>query len=243
MPRLARLLPAFAVTLPLLWAGGSAAAQTPGLARQTPPRYYPLRADMPPGINACFNAAIRPAVPGELAFVRLVLPSVANVEVYGGAPVQPIPLPAAWCGLGVGTVYRFRVWGLDGYPGIELYPSIELLDNTHPPRGREGEFAIPVRLSVEEINLALSGRLVTKVVYVEQPQIASSLPTEDGLVVETLTPDYNLIQEADRRGRAVAIVRLGARTPDTQRPDPEFYGPGGPVAVPPAQPGVAPEEN
>ncbi|MGC1276128.1 MAG: hypothetical protein WBC44_20690 [Planctomycetaceae bacterium] len=211
---------------------GVTVAQSPHIPPQTPPRFYPLRHDDPPGVNAYWAGMIGQPQPSDFTFIRLDLPSTGTVEVYGFAPPRPVPLPQGWCGLSVGRMYRLKIAGLEEFPGAELYPTVEVLDRTHPPPGREAEFAVPIRLTTEEIEQALGGQLVTKVVYVEQPQLASPFPTEDGLVVETLTPDVNLLKAADQRGRPLAIVRLGARTPDPMHRDPLFYGPGGPVILP-----------
>ncbi len=230
MHRSTRIVARMTIAVAAVVTGGVTQAQ-PNLPPQVP-RFYPLRADYPPGVNARFSTAGRPPAPADLAFVRLVLPSPGQVEVYAFQPIRAVPLPAGWCGMPVGHVYRLRVSGLEQFPGVELYPTVEVLDKTQPPPGREAEFAVPVRLTVEEIEEALSGRMVTKVVYVEQPELASTLPAADNLVTETLGPDRNLIAEADRRGRPALIVRLGARTPDPNYPDPEFFGLGAPIALP-----------
>jgi hypothetical protein len=211
---------------------GVAHAQSPNIPPQTPPRYYPLRHDMPPGVNGYWAGMLRQPSPADFTYVRLELPSPGQIEVYGLDPSRPVYLPQNWCGLAIGRLYRMKISGLEEFPGVELYPTVEVVDRTHPPPGREQEFAVPVRLTTDEIEHALSGRLVTKVLYVEQPQLASPFPTQDGMVIETLMPDRNLIKEADLRGRPLAIVRLGARTPDQHSADPLFYGPGGPIALP-----------
>ncbi|MBA3316397.1 MAG: hypothetical protein H0T47_24315 [Planctomycetaceae bacterium] len=211
---------------------GIASAQSPLIPPQTPARHYPLRHDQPPGMNAYWAGMIRQPGPGDFTFVKLELSSPASIEAFAFNPPRPIPLAQNFCGMAVGQLYRMKITGLEQFPGVELYPTVEVLDRTHPPVGREAEFAVPVRLTDEEIEQALSGRLVTKVIYVEQPQVASPFPTTDGMVVETLTPDRNLLKAADQRGRPILIVRLGARTPDPLDQDLSFYGPGGPILVP-----------
>jgi len=212
---------------------GVCRAQSPNIPPQTPPRHYPLRHDAPPGAIGYWAGMIRQPTPADFTFVRIELPSPGQVEIYAD-PGRSTPLPQNGCGLAIGRLYRMKVTGLEEFPGVELYPSIEVVDKTHPPPGREQEFAAPIRFSVEEIEEALAGRLVTKVVYVEQPQLASPFPTEDGMVLETLTPNRNLLKEADLRGRPLLVVRLGARTPDPHFADPQFFGPGGPVILPAA---------
>lgn len=211
---------------------GIAAAQSPLIPRQTPARHYPLRHDQPPGMNAYWAGMIRQPGPGDFTFVKFELSSPASVEAYAFSPPRPIPLTQNFCGVAVGQMYRVKITGIEQFPGVELYPTVEVIDRTHPPAGREAEFAVPIRLTNEEIEQALSGRLVTKVIYVEQPQLASPFPTTDGMVVETLTADRNLLKAADQRGRPILIVRLGARTPDPLDRDVSFFGPGGPILVP-----------
>ena len=79
--------------------------------------------------------------------------------------------------MGVGYLFRVRVSDMPEFPGQSLYPSIEVIDRLHPPRGKVDKFPIPVELSADEIRLALSGRMITKVVYLEQPQLA--IPRRD----------------------------------------------------------------
>lgn len=232
------------LTLPvaLFVTNGIASAESPLIPGRSPARHYPLRHDLPPGVNGQWAAMIHRPSAGDITFIRFELPSHANIEVFGSMPTRAIPIPG-WCGVGVGRLYRVRISGLSDFPGVELYPTVEVVDRTTPPPGRESEFAVPIRLTAEEIEQAVSGHLLTKVVYVEQPQIASPLPTEEGLVVETLTPKHNLLEEADRRGRPILILRLGARTPDPNFPDPHFFGPGGPVLVSHQQPAPEPVET
>lgn len=211
---------------------GVASAQSPHIPAQVPPRHYPLRHDLPPGMNGYWAGMIQSPGPADFTSVKFELSSPASIEAYAFYPPRPIPLAQNWCGMAVGQIYRLKITGLESFPGAELYPTVEVLDRTHPPAGREAEFAVPVRLTDEEIGQALAGQMVTKVIYVEQPQLASPYPTTEGMVVETLTPDRNLLKAADQRGRPILIVRLGARTPDPLNQDMSFYGPGAPILVP-----------
>jgi len=128
--------------------------------------------------------------------------------------------------LGVGFTYRIRISNMPEFPKRSLYPSIELLDRLHPPRSKADRFPIPIAFTEDEIELALSGRLVTKVVYLEQPQLA--VPLEEPLPTATIEPAVNLLKEADRRGRPMAIVRIGGRQPGGEAVW-DFVGRGGPL--------------
>jgi len=72
-----------------------------------------------------------------------------------------------------------------------------------------------VHFTLEELEMALSGRLVTRVIYLEDPQ--SALPvrdTPDQQRYYEVRSDEDPLKAADRLGRPVAIMRMGSRTPE-----------------------------
>jgi hypothetical protein len=210
------------------------------LAAQGPlelPVYHPLDHHAPPGAAARWSAIANREAGTPLQFARIVLPSTGHVSVYHAGDKQPLTLESpAQLHLGVGYTFRLKIDGMPEFPGIELYPTLEVLDHLHPPPGRETQFPVPIEFSFEELQLALNNRLVTKVIYLEQPELASPLDFRSPLSPLTLEPNQNLLAEADRRGRPVALIRLGGRLPDPHRPEPGFFGAGGPVRVPLASP-------
>ena len=133
--------------------------------------------------------------------------------------------------LRVGSVYRIKISDLPDFPGAELYPTIELIDRLHPPRGREVEFAIPIALTAEEIAMALEGRLVTKVIYLEQPDRAAPVRNTNAARNRLADPRENLLAVADEAGRPMVIVRIGGRQPDAAAAESGFFGFGDPVQV------------
>jgi uncharacterized repeat protein (TIGR01451 family) len=131
--------------------------------------------------------------------------------------------------VGVGFVYRLKISGMPEFPGAEFYPTIEILDCIHPPRGREYDFPVTISFSSDEIESVVNGRLVTKVIYLEQPQLAPTGDLTQALLNRMLPADRNLLIEADRIGRPMILVRLGGRTPSTTHPDFTFFGPPAPL--------------
>jgi hypothetical protein len=125
------------------------------------------------------------------------------------------------------------------YPGLDLYPTVELLDRLHPPPGQELEFPIPLQFTEEEINAALDGRLVTKVVFLEQPQLAPPRDQVFPIPTAEFSSAVNILAEADRAGRPMAILRLGSRTPWAGGADDGFFGRGAPVFIPSPNPNAA----
>lgn len=203
-------------------------------AQQYPPvdgRQFPLNQMSPPGMSAQWATNIGRAKPSHFQPVRVILPTEGTVTFYESAD-RPIELAGpAQAGLLVGNVYRLKVSGLEDFPGVDFYPSIELIDRLHPPTGREDDFPIDFEFTPEEFEWAANGRLVTKVIYLEQPERVPTVLLDSLQRIQTIEPSRNALAEADSLGRPMAIVRLGGRTPDPLRPDPQFFGPGGPIRV------------
>ena len=178
-----------------------------------------------------------------MQFVRVELPdsgeprpagagSSGQVAFYTNAQGETAAAAApAVAALRLGSVYRMKISDLPDFPGAELYPTIELLDRLHPPRGREVEFAIPVVFTAEEISMALEGRLVTKVIYLEQPDRAAPVRSSNAARNRLADPRENLLAVADEAGRPMAIVRIGGRLPDPGAMESGFFGFGEPVQV------------
>jgi hypothetical protein len=114
----------------------------------------------------------------------------------------------------IGQVYRLRVTNIPLETGVEVYPTIELIDRVNPPAGMERRFAIPIDLDLDDLREAAAGKFVTRIVYVEDPN--SALPTaqeKDRIQWFDVGPGQDPLAVADQMGRPVAIIRLGSRLP------------------------------
>lgn len=201
----------------LVMTGQAATAQTGS--------YFPIDHSVP-GQAARWARTINPPCEEYVQPVRIELPSRGLVTYFNGGPENPVLTQApSQAGMYVGQTYRVRISGMPEFPGKELFPTIELIDRLHPPAGREQEFPIPIQLSEEELATALNDQLVTKVIYLEQPQFAHPKPVEDPINVVELPASDNLLTAAGQRGRVMAIVRIGGRVPSMQDPgDRHFFG-------------------
>lgn len=222
----------------ILWLSLTAAVMLPSsfvVAQQMPSvngRQFPLNQMTPPGTAAQWATQLGKATPEYFQPVRVSLPTTGTVTFYEGSPERAYDVVApAQAGLLVGRMYRLRISGMPEFPGVDFYPSIELIDRLHPPLGKAEEFPVEFELTPEEFEWAASGRLMTKVVYLEQPNRVPATMLESKERIKTIEPFQNVIAEADLLGRPVAIVRLGGRTPDPNQPEPAFYGPGGPIRI------------
>ena len=218
----------FAALLSLLSAASQVSAQLPMGNRV----YHPLNQMHPPGTAAAWAARLGWVSGLSFQAIQFELPSRGRITLYNTSPDQPVTLDhMSQAGLAVGHTYRFKISHMPEYPGLELFPSIEVLDRLHPPAGKEHEFPIPVEFTEKEIDFALEGRLITRVIYLEQPQFAVPRQLEKPLPVRTLRAHRNLLAEADRLGRPMLIIRLGGRLPATNGDDAAFFGTGAPVSI------------
>ncbi|OYW24649.1 MAG: hypothetical protein B7Z55_01560 [Planctomycetales bacterium 12-60-4] len=205
-------------------------------------RYYVYDQYVPPGVAGQMNliaGTVKPFVPQQ---VRVTLPAAGTVTFYDGAVNRPVsaasPVQAA---LLVGQMYRLKISDLADYPHVDFYPSIELLDELHPPPGQAERFPIQVEFLEEELRWASTGRMITKVVYLEQPDRVPLRNLTGAPRVFDVELGANAIAEADLLGRPIAIVRLGGRTPDPNSPDVQFWGPLAPVRLIEVTPAPAPQ--
>jgi uncharacterized repeat protein (TIGR01451 family) len=195
-------------------------------------RYVPLDQNAPVGRVGRWTGIIGKGLAGSFQSVQVTLPTAGKVTIYNGGPETAVTLGApAQFSIGVGCAYRLKISNMPDFPGVELFPTIEIFDRLHPPVGREFEFPVPIAISVEDIQRAIDGTMVTKVVYLEQPQFAVTGDLAPALLNRMMPPDRNLLIEADRLGRPMILVRLGGRTPDEARPEEGFFLPPAPLQV------------
>lgn len=211
--------------------------------RDPPGQYQPLNQSTPPGRAAAWQAQIGNLDPNWFQPVRIELPDGGLVTFYeilsgpDGLDLRETTFRSpAQASLRSGGLYRFALSEMPDFDGIDLYPSIEVLDRLHPPAGQADRFPVVVAFTTEELQAAANGKLVTKVVYLEQPQLAIPTDSVQDLIAERVGHRLNVLAEADRRGRPLAIVRLGARVPERGEVDPGFYGTPQPLRFPAEQP-------
>jgi hypothetical protein len=176
---------------------------------------------MPPGVIGGHQAQLRPELQGYFQPVHIVAPETALVAVAEGGTFGHDDLGSALVGLQVGEVYRLRISEIP-HESAAVYPTIELLDRLHPPPGKETRFPVPIEITQEELEMALSGRYVIRVIYVEDPQLAlPARQVSEQRYIEVL-PDEDPLQVAGEHGRPIAILRLGSRVPGPAGPDAVF---------------------
>jgi hypothetical protein len=141
-------------------------------------------------------------------------------------------------GMYVSPVYRLKVTNIPLHAGHEVFPTIEVIDRLYAPRGKETRFPIPIELTQQELEMALDGKFVTRVIYVEDTDTALPVaqdPSEQHWL--EVASGSDVLAEADKLGRPVAILRLGGRLPGANGPNQEFL-----FGSPPWMPLAPPEQ-
>ncbi|HID78231.1 MAG TPA: hypothetical protein EYP56_19835 [Planctomycetaceae bacterium] len=191
---------------------------------QQPEVHYFHHGIMPPGAIGGVQLQRGGPVAGFFQPVEITAPqgvSVALAENGLFVPPQQTPIKV---GLLIGQVYRLRVVNIPFYEGLEVYPTIEVIDRLYAPPDQIWRFPIEVVITEEDLRLALEGKFVTRVVYLEDPRVALPAAKEvQGQGWFDVAPDRDPLAVADQLGRPVAILRLGARFPNNPLvPDPTF---------------------
>ncbi len=209
------------------------------LTAQDARTHFPLDHRAPVGVAGRWNVIAQRGIHGFPQPFEVSLPTQGRVTFFDGSTPEGVAVDApAQARLPVGHVCRVKISDLPEFPGVELYPTIEMLDRLHAPPELAGEFAVPIQLTAEEIEAVLQDRMVTKVIYLERQDLPRPNAQEGDVHISDLLPSANLLESATQRGRPVAILRLGGRTPGRGTPD-ELVQPFVPVEVihsPGAQP-------
>ncbi|MGA2255346.1 MAG: hypothetical protein ABSG53_11840 [Thermoguttaceae bacterium] len=191
---------------------------------QEPAVHYWHQGVMPPG--AIGSRQLQRGGPLAGFFQPVEIKAPAGVSISLAVTNQFGPAITAPCrvGLLIGSVYRLRVTNipLPLAEGMEIFPTIEIIDRTYAPTDQQVRFAIPVEVAPQDIELALQGKFVTRVIYLEDPHHALPTRSSNGQTWFEVAPGHDPLAAADELGRPVAILRMGARVPD-QGPDPNFY--------------------
>ncbi|MDR0391318.1 MAG: hypothetical protein LBH59_05395 [Planctomycetaceae bacterium] len=127
-------------------------------------------------------------------------------------------------GLLLGANYRLRITDIKFHAGKEIFPSVTILQRTYPPKGSELDYPIQIDLTHEDLELALNGKFVTRVIYLENPQNALPVNNNNGQITTEAKPNEDPLRIAYNLGKPVAIIQLGGRIPTNNNViDPFFF--------------------
>jgi hypothetical protein len=214
----------------------------------------------PPGAVAAVGALTGPSPTPfgvQRTEVRFVGPAGMKISWFSpnsdgkpGFSSQYLEAPARYNFLQA-SFYRLKLSDIPNHPGLELYPTLEVV----PAKAKTSTFlahsAVPVNFNEEDFEQVAAGNMVTKVIYLPDPQfqeLAAAGPEE--VVSTRLEPGVDPIKEALRRGCILLVVRLGnidleaPNTPAMDAPNPFCPPPApppGPPMMGPGMPGLGPQ--
>ncbi len=204
----------------LAWASSAA------VRAEAPPVHFNHAGIMPPGAIGSQQLQRGGPLPGYFQPVEVKAPPGALISAAVSGEFENPQASPFVAGMLIGSVYRLRVTNIPLQEGLEVYPTIEVIDRLYPPVGQEFRFPIPIELAQEELEMALAGKFVTRVIYLEDPE--SALPVAqrpDEQSYFEAAEGENPLDVADGLGRPMAILRMGARLPGPEGLDDLFlYG-------------------
>ena len=180
---------------------------------------------LPPGMPSRF--------PTKRTEVRFVGPDKMKITWYAPGPdgkpgftaTQPLEAPARY-NFPQAAIYRLKLSDIPNRPGVDLYPTLEVV----PANGKTCTFlahsAVPVTFTEEDLEQVASGNYVVKVIYLPDPQYQDLAGAAEEVVSSRLEPGVDPIAEACRRGSILLVIRLGnidleaANTPPMDAPAP-----------------------
>ncbi len=206
--------------------------QHPGLLHrhkpQGPPVYNlppaPLLLHPGPGVDGPGPGVMMPGPqpPVQARSTQIAFVSPQGMQIQwsvsrpGAFDSEPLVAPGAQ-EFPQGAIYRLKLTNIPGHPGKELYPTIEVGPATPKTEAFLAHNQVPVAFTQEDFAQVFSGNFVTKVIYLPDPEYQElAVAGVETLVSTRLDPGVDPIQEADRRGSILAIVRMGNK--DLQLP-------------------------
>jgi RNA polymerase sigma factor (sigma-70 family) len=167
--------------------------------------------------------------PGVPAQVRIGAPAGMKVWVASGKAKfskEPTVEAPGRLNLQEGQTHRLKLANIPEHPGLELYPTVEVVSGDDRGRTFLAHNAIPVEFVEEDFDQVTKGKmLVTRVLYLpaakgRQPGLEDARPTADTIVSYRLEPGYDAVEEAKKRGSILAVVRLGDIDLESPTPKP-----------------------
>lgn len=203
-----------------------------------------LNSRQPVGEIGRLRVTQRPDLIGIFQPVLLKAPKDSVVSFAEGGAFATGSLGTALVGLQVGESYRFRVSNIPNHFS-DVYPTVELIDRMHAPPGKETRYPIPIDLTQEELAMAISGKFVTRVIYVEDPRNALGVRDLPEQRYFEVMAHEDPLHVASNLGRPVAILRMGSLAPGPNGPSDAFLFGSPPVLLhaPPVPKAYVPSQH
>ena len=134
---------------------------------------------MPPGAIGRQRLLRGAPLSGACQPVEIRAPQGARIAPAAGTTFLEGQPDRLMVGLTIGPVYRFRVTEIPEHPGVEVFPTVELIDRFIHHQVKRCDF--PFRSNSLKTNcvLAAEGRFITRVIYLEDPDLAPAIARDE----------------------------------------------------------------
>jgi uncharacterized repeat protein (TIGR01451 family) len=154
----------------------------------------------------------RPPSTAPLLFVQFAEPAGMSVTFYQGRARPRKLLTPCTVGLRPGYVYRVKLTDIPDYPTGVLFPTLDVRGSLcMPPQVSAAKHPAPFVLSARDLQDVTGNNVLTKIIYLEDPETAVPVQSRPGEpVAETEVPlGRDLLQESRQYGRPLFGWRLG----------------------------------
>jgi len=163
--------------------------------------------------QAIYNPAFKPSqAPLPLMYVRFAGPPGVKVTFYRSVKGTSFETPFV-AGFRPGYVYRMQVDNIPDNPGMTLFPTLEVRGSLQlQMRTRNADFPAGLYFNIDDVAVVRAGGLVTKVITLERPDQAIPAASDANQPLEVpVTVRQDPLEEAQLRGKALAVMHLGRR--------------------------------
>jgi hypothetical protein len=185
-----------------------------------------INANLPPGkipsgrvmqtqmVQANPTAGIR--FQGQRTQIRFARPSGMRISWFTQGPdgrptfsTTPIEAPGRY-NFPQAAIYRLKLSNIEGRPGLEVYPTMEVVPANPKTEAFLAHSAVPIAFTDEDFKQIAEGNYLVKVIYLPDPQFQDVAGTGTDEILSTrLEPGADPIQEALRRGCILVVLRMG----------------------------------
>ncbi len=141
----------------------------------------------------------------EIRFVRPAAMKISWLTADQKFTSQFLEVPGRYSFLH-SAVYRLKLADIPNRPGLELFPTLEITPVTKATEAFVNHNAVPVEFTDADFDKVSAGQTIVKVVYLPSEAEKDKAPA---VLVSYDDPKKEVIEEAQRRGTILAVVRMG----------------------------------
>ena len=160
---------------------------------------------------------MQPAMSTQVKFVGDAIDGTSiGWQVGSGFAENQLVVPARY-DFQQSAVYQLKVSDIANWEGVNLYPTLEVRDAHPSTLAYLQHNAVPLEITDEDLENVNSSNMVTKVIYLPDPEFqARAIRGVETLVSTRLDPGIDPVEQAEQMGTVMLILRFGNK--DLQPP-------------------------